>query len=151
MKPADTRALVASVLEKTGVRLDADDPAFVLVELNRIMLENYASEVAGKIEEAAKKLNTIATAQADGFVAVANETLTKFTARSREIQAMLAELPEAREERGKCQNTRKQKNTDPRPASPESSQAQTSATSRWPLAAAFLGGIIVGLAVSIIA
>jgi hypothetical protein len=85
----EKRRLIAALVERTGIRLDEDDPAFVLVELNSLMLENSAGDAAKKIEESAKQFTEAAITQADDFVAVANETLSKFMFRTNEIKIVL--------------------------------------------------------------
>ena len=59
----DKGKMIAAIVERLKVRLDEDDPAFVLVELNRLALEQTARTVVeqlepltGQIEGAAKKL-----------------------------------------------------------------------------------------------
>jgi len=47
----DRAQLSAAVYKKTGVALGSDDPAFALVELNRLGLREATEESAGKIAE----------------------------------------------------------------------------------------------------
>ena len=85
----DRRKLVAAIVERTGVKLDPDDPAFLLVELNHLMLESEAGKVAGQIELAGDKLNQATTRSLDEFVAVANETVSKFKQQTDQIRIAL--------------------------------------------------------------
>ena len=55
--------MVASIVERLKVRIDEDDPAFVIVELNRLALEATATAIVehlqplpGRIDDAAKRL-----------------------------------------------------------------------------------------------
>ncbi len=55
--------MIAAVIERLKVRLDEDDPAFILVELNKLALEetakalvNELAPIPGKIEDAARSL-----------------------------------------------------------------------------------------------
>ena len=42
--------MVATIVERFEVRLDQDDPAFVLVELNKLALEETAQALVDQIE-----------------------------------------------------------------------------------------------------
>lgn len=81
----DRRRLVAAIVEKTGIKLDEDDPAFLLVELNLLLLEERTKEVARELDGAAEKFAAITTRNVDDFVSVANEALSKFVQRTREL------------------------------------------------------------------
>jgi hypothetical protein len=50
----DTERLLTEALKKHGIRLDPDDPAVVLVTLNRLVLEDVAESVAADIGKAAR-------------------------------------------------------------------------------------------------
>ena len=41
----DRRKYIAELVEKTGIRIDEDDPAFVLVLLNRLILQDQKTEL----------------------------------------------------------------------------------------------------------
>lgn len=57
MKSAlDRGKLVAAVVERLNVRLDQDDPAFVLVELNRLALEETAKTVVQELGAVAQDI-----------------------------------------------------------------------------------------------
>ena len=86
------RQIIAALVEKTGIKISEDDPAFLLVELNMLMLENRTGEAAKLLEEATKHFNDVTIRNVDDFVAVANETLVRFNDKTREIQAELARL-----------------------------------------------------------
>jgi hypothetical protein len=88
----DKRRIIAALVEKTGVKIDENDPAFIIVVLNQIMLENSASDAAKLIERAAEKFTDAAVTQADDFIAVANEALAKFSAKTNELKAALDDL-----------------------------------------------------------
>jgi hypothetical protein len=90
----DKRHIVAALFERTGIRLDEDDPALVLVELNHIMLQRAVEKSASRIEEAAQKFSDTAANQSGDFVVLANETLAKFMARTEEIKELLAAAPQ---------------------------------------------------------
>lgn len=89
----DRRQLIAAIVERTGIKLDHDDPAFILVELNRLTLEESAKKVADQIGQAAEKFNRVATSQVDDFVTIANEALSKFIQKTNEIKASIDSLP----------------------------------------------------------
>lgn len=51
----DINRLMAEAIAKHGVKLDATDPAMVIVTLNRLMLEDAVHEVADEIRKAASE------------------------------------------------------------------------------------------------
>ena len=85
----DKRQLVAALVEKTGVKLDEDDPAFLLVDLNLMILESRMSEAAKQLATATQEFNAVTTRNVDDFVAVANEALSKFMQRTSEMKTTL--------------------------------------------------------------
>jgi len=56
----DTERLLTEALRKHGIRLDPDDPAVVLVTLNRLVLEDVAESVAADIGKATREFETAA-------------------------------------------------------------------------------------------
>jgi hypothetical protein len=51
----DINRLMAEAIARHGVKLDMNDPAIVIVTLNRLMLEDAVHEVADEIRKAAKE------------------------------------------------------------------------------------------------
>lgn len=51
----DINRLTAEAIALHGVKLDADDPAMVIVTMNRLMLEQAVREVADEIKQVAKE------------------------------------------------------------------------------------------------
>ena len=51
----DINRLMAEAIARHGVKLDAGDPAMVIVTLNRLMLEDAVHEVADEIRKAASE------------------------------------------------------------------------------------------------
>ncbi|WP_155121365.1 hypothetical protein [Bryobacter aggregatus] len=49
--------LLAEAVARHGVKLDSDDPAMVIVTLNRLMLEDAVRGVADEIREAVKEFD----------------------------------------------------------------------------------------------
>ncbi|HHW4669147.1 MAG TPA: hypothetical protein ACQGQJ_05975 [Xylella fastidiosa subsp. multiplex] len=86
------RQLIAAIVEKSGIKLTEDDPAFLLVDLNLMMLEKQTSEAAKQLEAATEKFNAVTTHNVDDFVSVANEALSKFMQRTNEIKSSLDDL-----------------------------------------------------------
>ncbi|MCD8459807.1 hypothetical protein LPH44_12095 (plasmid) [Xylella taiwanensis] len=86
------RQLIAAIVEKSGIKLTEDDPAFLLVDLNLMMLEKQTSEAAKQLEAATERFNAVTTHNVDDFVAVANEALSKFMQRTNEIKSSLDNL-----------------------------------------------------------
>ncbi len=85
----DRRQLIAALVEKTGVKLDEDDPAFLLVDLNLMVLETRTSAAAEQLASATRDFNAVTTRNVDDFVAVANEALSKFMQRTHELKTSL--------------------------------------------------------------
>ena len=88
----DRRKLIATIVERVGVKLDHDDPAFILVELNHLALEDSAKKVADQIGQAADKFNDVTTRRIDDFVVVANEALSKFVQKTNELKTTIGAL-----------------------------------------------------------
>ena len=86
------RQLIAALVEKSGIKLTEDDPAFLLVDLNLLVLESRTSEAAKQLEAATEKFNAVTTRNVDDFVSVANEALSKFMQRTNEIKSSLDSL-----------------------------------------------------------
>jgi hypothetical protein len=77
----DTERLLTEALKKHGIRLDPDDPAVVLVTLNRLVLEDVAESVAADIGKAAKEFEA-AAGRLQGKVGAAVAAAVKATTRS---------------------------------------------------------------------
>jgi len=103
----DRAKVCAEVLRRMGVKVGEDDPAFLLVEMNRIELEEAVSAVVehlaplpGTIEKAgwalAKEVATAAASVVDVKFAAARETIAKEadTARAAAARA-ISELAQA--------------------------------------------------------
>ncbi|MCX8016898.1 MAG: hypothetical protein N2690_03185 [Rhodocyclaceae bacterium] len=58
----DKGKMIAAIVERMKVRLDEDDPAFVLVELNRLALEATAKAVVDQLEPIPGKIEKAAAA-----------------------------------------------------------------------------------------
>lgn len=50
----DRRKYIAELVEKTGIRIDEDDPAFVLVLLNRLVLQDQKTELEALVGQLVK-------------------------------------------------------------------------------------------------
>ena len=70
----DINRLMAEAIARHGVKLDAADPAMVIVTLNRLMLEEAVRGVADEIREASKEFEAAGERIQKGVgVAVARE------------------------------------------------------------------------------
>ena len=70
----DMNRLMAEAVARHGVKLDANDPAMVIVTLNRLMLEEAVRGVADEIRKAAKEFDAAGERMQKGVgVAVARE------------------------------------------------------------------------------
>jgi hypothetical protein len=89
MTKVEKRQIIAALYEKTGAKIDEDDPAFILIELNRLMLARAADDAADRLLLIAKEFSDTAIAQADSFISVANEALSKFTVKTNELKQQI--------------------------------------------------------------
>ncbi len=131
------RQLIAALVEKSGIKLTEDDPAFLLVDLNLLVLESRTSEAAIQLEAATEKFNAVTTRNVDDFVSVANEALSKFMQRTNEIKSSLDNLAARPAPAGAV-------------AASASPPAPTKSSPRgtllwWLLPLAFGGGVLVGV------
>jgi len=134
----EKRQLIAALVEKTGLKYDEDDPAFLLVDLTLLMLENSNGEAAKNLTIATENFSQISTRNVDDFVTVANEALSKFIQRTNEIKAALDAIPKA---------------TNPVVAAPGTGAAQAVETTQepvyrllwWLLPSLFFCGVLVGV------
>jgi hypothetical protein len=51
----DVKRLIAEVANRNGIRLDPDDPAFCIVTLNQLLLEEAGEKFAADVREATKE------------------------------------------------------------------------------------------------
>jgi len=83
------RELIGKLYARTGQRIGEDDPAMLLVELADLMLEERTNQAADRLAAETERFGTTSTQAVDDFVAVANEALGKFTAKTGEITRQL--------------------------------------------------------------
>ena len=57
----DVKRLIAEVAARNGIRIEPDDPAFCLVTLNQLILEEAGRDVADEIRTATKNLQEAVT------------------------------------------------------------------------------------------
>lgn len=74
MSPEEKKAIIAALVEKTGVKIDGDDPAFLLVHLNLLVLEGVIERIQGSTNE---------------LVELSNEASGKIVERIRELKPLL--------------------------------------------------------------
>jgi len=58
---ADVKRLIAEVAARNGIRIEPDDPAFCLVTLNQLILEEAGRDIANEIRTATKHLQEAVT------------------------------------------------------------------------------------------
>src|SRR5262245_38607805 len=61
----DVKRLIAEVASRNGIRLDPDDPAFCLVTLNQLLLEEAGEKLASEVRKATKEFED-AVGQVEG-------------------------------------------------------------------------------------
>jgi hypothetical protein len=91
----DQRKLISEIVEKCGIRLDPNDPAFILVELNKLVLDEYVNKIAPQLSRATDRFEAVTIRNVDDFVNVANEALSKFIQRTNELKTTLDALERA--------------------------------------------------------
>jgi hypothetical protein len=69
----DQQKLRSLVFEKTGVKIDVDDPVFALVALNEAVLEEAVERHVARIDAASENLLHVAQHQGHGHAAAAAE------------------------------------------------------------------------------
>ncbi len=77
----DTDRLLTEALKRHGIRLDPDDPAVVLVTLNRLVLEDVAKSVTADIGRATREFEA-AAARLQGKIGSAVGAAIKASTRS---------------------------------------------------------------------
>jgi hypothetical protein len=141
----DRRQLVAKIVERSGAKLDPDDPAFLLVELNHLAFDELANELAddiiAKLNVATDKFGDITTRGVDDFVSVANEALSKFIGRTNEIKALL-EISQTLPPTNSVASI---------PVVPNAKKEPPSALLWWPVAMAFMVGALGGVLATVLA
>lgn len=63
----DVDQLLAEAVKKHGIRLDANDPAVVVVTLNRLVLEEAAKSIAADVRQATREFEEAAVRVQSGF------------------------------------------------------------------------------------
>ena len=63
----DIDQLLAEAVKKHGIRLDPNDPAVVLVTLNRLVLEEAAKLIVGDVRRATREFEVAAVRVQSGF------------------------------------------------------------------------------------
>jgi hypothetical protein len=139
----DRRQLIAALVQKTGVKLDEDDPAFLLVDLNLMVLESREDAAAEKLATATREFNAVTTRNVDDFVAVANEALSKFMQCTNELKsALVAMTPSPQSAPAAIAAPATAARVDPK--------AAVIAVLWWLVPLVFATGLVVGLSLSMV-
>lgn len=138
----DKRQLIAALVEKTGVKIDEDDPAFLLVDLNLLVLEKQTSEAAKHLSNLMLEFNAVTTRNVDDFVTVANEALSKFMQRTQELKATLDEMTSARNLSSTVAEAALNTDAD------KGSQDKSHQMFWWTMPLIFAAGLVIGLITS---
>ena len=88
METSDVNRLIAEAVNRHGIRLDPDDPAIVVVTLNRLMLEEAAERVAAEIRAASRELLDAAAKVEAGLGAAVARELRRVQAREGQMRRM---------------------------------------------------------------
>ena len=71
--------LIATVAESLNIRIDEDDPGFVIVELNKLILDQSIRQILQAISEAEARLcnlSSIGTTEQSGFARCVAKSIT---------------------------------------------------------------------------
>jgi hypothetical protein len=154
----DKSRLSAVVYKRTGFPLDPDDPAFALVELNRLVLEQHideaATHIAERLEALPDRIRSSGTSVAAEVASQGMQRVVEMLAESRRTIAADTEQAQHRI----VERTAKLGEPLARQVAAVVSAAQTfsragAARAQWPLATAAIGalscasGFIAGLVV----
>lgn len=90
----DRRQIIGALVAKNGIKLDEDDPAFLLVDLNILVLEAERGEAAKQLEAATAQFSEATTRNVDEVVSVTNEVLAQLSERVRELKSALEQRPQ---------------------------------------------------------
>ncbi len=97
MKTPDIRALIGEVAARHGIRLDADDPAFAIVTLNVLMLEEVLTEAFDKMEKLPRDWEVAAArVQGQSGERIAADTRTALQAIAQEKAKAAGAIPASR-------------------------------------------------------
>lgn len=130
--------IIAEIFKLTGIGLDKDDPAFLLVEINKLMLNSSANEVIARLDQSTDKLNLEREKHLNELVSVSNEVLARYIAHAREIKKLLDEL------KLRPQEQKPSPTVNITPKEPSSSL-------RWMIPASLVLGVLLGAALTFIA
>lgn len=78
----DMNRLMAEAVARHGVKMDANDPAMVIVTLNQLMLEEAVRGVADEIREAAKEFEAAGERIQKGVGVAVAQSLAREVARA---------------------------------------------------------------------
>jgi hypothetical protein len=92
MTEKSTGDLITAVFAKTGYKITRDDPAFILVELNRLMLENEAAAIADKLSQVTDDFDKTATNNINLWIDTANQATGIFQKKISELEAKVSGL-----------------------------------------------------------
>ena len=143
----DRRAIAAAVFQRSGIKITEDDPAFLLADINLLMLEQQTSKAAQELAQASVNFQAIATRNIDEFVGVANEALSRFTQKTTELRQAV----EAIGSRGAARTTTlTASNAAPTMdhPTPTSTASRGGMVAWWLLPVAFAAGTAVGVLTS---
>jgi hypothetical protein len=101
MPENSTSDLITAVFAKTGFKISRDDPAFILVELNRLILENEAAALSDKLALVTKNFDKTATDNVNLWIDTANQATGIFQKKILELEAKVngLSLPDFLEKR----------------------------------------------------
>jgi hypothetical protein len=91
----DVKRLIAEVASRNGIRIDPDDPAFCLVTLNQLILEEAGEKLAAEVRTATKEFED-AVHRVEGRVGVILGRQLKETLTSLRHNGAMADRRQAR-------------------------------------------------------
>lgn len=86
------REIIDELYKNTGVKIKEDDPAFILVELNKIALRVSSNELTMQLNEASKQFNSSRIKQLNELIAVSNDAISKLIKHTNEFKESSSQL-----------------------------------------------------------
>lgn len=81
------KKIIDEIFRTTGVKLEVNDPALLLVAINELATDSIAQKVDTQLTQSTDKFQKVVTTNLDDFIGVANEAISKFTISTRELRA----------------------------------------------------------------
>lgn len=85
--------IIAEIVKTTGVKLEVNDPALLLVAINELAFGDMTQKIDEQLSQSADKFHKVAISNLDDFIEVANEAISKFTTSTKQLRAAIDAVP----------------------------------------------------------